>query len=283
MDGRQRPWTAGSSEPGRADPVPPWLPAAEDAFIRVRVRGFEGGAAVRQGSWVTSPPPAEWPEAAGTGNGHGGRQTSAPAPRAGQPAPRLLPARYPPGNAVCAILGKPMAFLPGPSRSPADGPGSAAAFPGGGGDPSSRCVRHFDRTVASTNISGSLSGEGLRGAPGDGSDSRMCVPRRPGGRGSPSTGTRRPLACVRQGSAVSPSQLEPQGLLPSPREGRGWGTGGARGAPARVDRVAGETLLRRPRTPCAEDGAKQSSESETCAPWPFGRRPPRIHGAGRWC
>lgn len=131
MDGRQRPWTAGSSEPGRADPVPPGLPAAEDAFIRVRMRGFEGGAAVRQGSWVTSPPPAEWPEAAGTGNGHGGRQTSAPAPRAGQPAPRLLPARYPPGNAVCAILGKPMAFLPGPSRSPADGPGSAAAFPGG--------------------------------------------------------------------------------------------------------------------------------------------------------
>lgn len=118
----------------RAGPCRSCLPGAARGggrFYPCSRARLRGGAAVRQGSWVTSPPPAEWPEAAGTGNGHGGQQTSAPAPRAGQPAPRLLPARRPPGNAVCAIPGKPMAFLPGPSRSPADGPGSAAAFPGG--------------------------------------------------------------------------------------------------------------------------------------------------------
>lgn len=134
-----RPGAAVDSGEHRAGPrrsCPPGAARGGGRFYPCLHARLRGGAAVRQGSWVTSPPPAEWPEAAGTGNGHGGQQTSAPAPRPGarQETPSAL------------FRGNRWRFFPGLPEARQMVPGLRPRSSGEGGDPSSRCVRHFDRT-----------------------------------------------------------------------------------------------------------------------------------------
>lgn len=124
---------AGGTEPGRADPVPPGLPAAEDAFIRVCVRGFQGGPlSVRApGSPPRCPLNGQRPRAQGTPTAAGRRRPLRP----GQDSPPRACSR--PGarqeTPSALFRGNRWRFFPGLPEARQMVPGLRPRSPGEGG------------------------------------------------------------------------------------------------------------------------------------------------------